>query len=203
MANDLPHRRSSRLPSFDYAQAGAYFVTVCTAGRRLVFGTVAGPTVDLNGVGRIIEEEWKRTAVLRPGVELDAFVVMPNHLHAVVLLPCGGSASAADRLRFQRSPRTLGSLVAGFKAAATARVNALRGTPGASVWQRGYFEHVVRDDAALDRIRTYISDNPLQWSLDRENPDLRGRDAFHEWLAKEGRRELPGRRPHPPPGLPP
>ena len=134
MANGLPKRRSTRLTGFDYAQAGAYFVTVCTAGRRPVFGTVDGPRMELNDVGRAVEEEWKRTAVLRPGVELDAFVVMPNHLHGVVLLPdaaSNGLLPTHARPLPRRSPRTLGSVVAGFKAAATSRANALRGTPGA------------------------------------------------------------------------
>ena len=172
-----PVRRSMRLPGYDYAQGGAYFITVCTAARRCCLGEIAGTTVRLTAAGRIVAEEWVRTAELRPGVSLDEFVVMPNHVHGVlVLLPSVGATrrvapgrGGASPLRSGASPGSLGAIVGQFKAASARRVNALRGTSGHAFW-RGFYEHVIRNQADLEAIRTYTLNNPLQWALDRENP---------------------------------
>ena len=171
-------RRSLRLRGYDYAQAGAYFVTICTAARKCCLCEIAGTAVNLTPVGRIVAEEWVRTAELRPKVGLDEFVVMPNHLHGIVVLsqtvgatrrvaPGRGSASP---LRSGVSPGSLGAIVGQFKAASACRINALCGTSGRAFWQRGFYEHMIRDEADLEATRTYIANNPLQWALDRENP---------------------------------
>jgi putative transposase len=172
------HRRSIRVKGYDYSHAGAYFVTLCTEGKRFLFGEIVADQMRTNGYGRVAHEEWWRAEKIRPGLRLDAWVVMPNHVHGIVFLPDpqrrGAQPCAPTELakpaRLHRPPRSLASLVAQYKASSARKINALRGTPGAAVWQRGYYEHIVRNDADLERIREYISANPLRWPFDRENP---------------------------------
>ena len=183
-------RRSLHLPRFDYTQQGAYFVTVCTNGRELLFGDVINDEMKLNEVGRIAAEEWLKSVQIRTEITLDAWVVMPNHVHGIVMI-------ADDRRRLDRPvapsgprPRSLGALMAGFKSAVTKRINALRGTPGVAVWQRNYYEHIIRNEAALNRIRRYIADNPARWAEDPENPVVRRRDPAHNRATPAGMRSL-------------
>ncbi|MBI2918823.1 MAG: transposase [Chloroflexi bacterium] len=171
------HRRSIRLPGYDYAQPGGYFLTVSTAGRVCLFGDVVDGEMRLNDCGQIVRDEWLRSADIRRELVLDAFVVMPNHLHAVVIInndsprgPDPVGATGRSPLPPGPAQRSLGSLVAGFKSAATKRINALRRMPGAPVWQRNYHDHVIRSTAALDNIREYILANPARWGDDPENP---------------------------------
>ncbi len=120
---------------------------------------------------------------MRAEVVLDAFVVMPNHVHGIIGI-IGGGTTPADGVGAHgraplrggiafRPPKSLGALVAGFKCAVTTRINRHRGTPGAKVWQRGYYERVLRDERELGIARRYIADNPLRWPLDRLHPDRR------------------------------
>ena len=164
-------RRSVRLDGYDYAQAGAYFVTVCASGGACLFGEVRDDDVRLSPFGRVAEEEWLKTPDVRPEVELDAHIVMPNHLHAVVVITADGTSGGpgARRAPLQRQARCLGALVAGYKAAVTARAKRELGWVGGLVWQRGYFEHIIRADCALDEIRAYIEANPRRWAWDVEN----------------------------------
>jgi len=188
-------RRSIRLKGYDYTRPGAYFVTICTHNREPLFGRVVDGKMVLNEYGEIVREEWFRSARIRDEIELfpGEFVVMPNHVHGIVWIvethdrtPTVG-ATGRSPLRIQsahpRGPvaRSLGSFIAGFKSAVTRRINIMRGTPGARVWQRNYWEHIIRDDRALDAIRRYIAENPLRWHLDRYNPDRQGTDPLaHE-----------------------
>lgn len=168
-------RRSIRLQGYDYAEVGAYFVTICTHGRTCLLGDIADGAMRLNAYGQVVNEEWAYTELARSNVILDAYVVMPNHFHGILLITRhhrGGQASHAASGRLWRSPaQTLGSVMRGFKGATTVRINALRDTPATPVWQRNYYEHVIRDDRELDRIRAYIADNPLRWSEDENNPE--------------------------------
>ena len=161
-------RRSRRLEGYDYSQAGAYFVTLCAHDRECLFGDLHGSGIRLGEFGKIVAEEWTRCSEIRHEVELDEWVVMPNHLHGIVVITAPGEAHGRAPLH----PRTgsLSSLVAGFKAATTKRINVLRGTPGRPVWQRNYYDHIIRNEASLDAIRRYIVENPLRWSEDEENP---------------------------------
>ncbi len=158
--------------AYDYSQNGAYFVTLCAHDRACLFGEVVDGAMHLSELGEIITSEWFRTPVLRPQVVLDEFVVMPNHFHAVIAIEDsrrGVLPYARPRLR---SPsQTLGSIVRGFKSATTASINRRRNSPGAPLWQRNYYEHVIRNESELTRIREYIVNNPAQWAMDRENPE--------------------------------
>ena len=193
------HRRSIRLPGYDYAQAGGYFVTFCTWRRECVFGDVVKGEMVLSPWGEIVQQEWLATPDIRQEIELDAFVVMPNHIHGIIWIvgatptieadgaPVGAHGraplpDASDELSLWRPPRSLGSFVAGYKSAVTKQVNVLRSAPGARLWQRGYWEHIIRHERALERIREYILTNPQRWEWDRENPQRRGEDDFDRWL---------------------
>jgi putative transposase len=162
------HRRSIRLRGYDYTKPGAYFLTICTADRAPLFGEVVDGDMRLNALGQIIENEWLRSETIRQEIVLDAFVVMPNHLHGIVFItsgrePAGGDVGAHGHAPLRRPPRSLGSFVAEFKSAAALRGNRHRGTPGLPLWQRGTYEHIIRDEQALARIRRYIVSNPARW----------------------------------------
>ena len=131
----------------------------------------------LNPCGQIVKEEWFRSASIRKEIQLDSYTIMPNHLHGIVVLtennvpqpPLATSKSEVqtDTL-IQKGPatRSLGSFIAGFKSSTTKRINGLRGTPGIPVWQRNYYEHIIRNAQSFDKIRLYIDENPLRWEAD-------------------------------------
>jgi len=173
------HRRSIRLPAYDYTQPGAYFLTVVTHQRQCLFGEVVDGQVLVSAYGEAVRQEWLRSTQIRREIQLDAFVVMPNHIHGIVII--GGQTVGAHgrappgrappgRAPLHRSPLSLGSFVAGFKSAVTKRINEIRATPGLPVWQHNYYERVIRNEEELRQIRQYIIDNPAQWDDDLENP---------------------------------
>jgi len=177
-ANRIHHRRSIRLKAYDYSQEGAYYVTICTHARVCVFGAVVGENVRLSRFGQMARNEWLRTPQIRPEAELDDFVVMPNHVHGIILLaPTVGAYrntplrdDPPQNHRLVSPSRTLGAIIRGFKSTTTLQINKLRNRPGSSLWQRNYYEHVIRDLDDLNRIREYIQNNPLPWSSDEDNP---------------------------------
>ncbi len=150
---------------YDYRQPGAYFVTICTHRWEPLFGEVINGEVQLNEFGEIVAQEWYRTREIRHEIELDAFVVMPNHIHGIIMIQ--DNVGAHGRAPLRRPARSLGSLIAGYKSAVTKRINISRHTPGQPVWQRNYYEHVIRNDTDLNRIRVYIHFNPAGWQLDK------------------------------------
>ena len=179
------HRRSIRLPTYDYAQTGAYFVTVCTRNGACIFGTIQKGKMRLNEIGRMANQTWEQSPTHFPQVKLDAWVVMPNHIHGIIVIfkspPAGMNqtvhtqwATHASPLRNNRptgpSKSSIGAIVGSFKSAVTKQVNAMRDTSGPSIWQRNYYEHIIRSEPSMDRIRQYIADNPANWSIDPENP---------------------------------
>jgi putative transposase len=168
---NLHHRRSIRLKGFDYTQAGEYFLTLCTHERGYLFGSIENEVVKLSDSGMIVKAEWLRTAQLRSDVELDEFIIMPNHMHAIIALCRGASRRAPTREGFGKPVAgSLPTIVRLFKSSSARRINELRRTPGAPVWQRNYYEHVIRDQKELERIRDYIRLNPTRWPADEENP---------------------------------
>ncbi len=169
---DKHRRRSIRLPGYDYTQAGAYFITACTHVRACLFGTIVDGVMALNAFGEIVRDEWLKSAQIRREIQLDGFVVMPNHIHGIVVvdpvIPLSPPVGAHGRAPLHRKPKSLGAFMAGFKPAVTRRVNEICHTPGNPVWQRNYYEHVIRDESELGRIREYILSNPQQWEADKE-----------------------------------
>ena len=197
---DLHHRHSIRLLNYDYSQAGAYFVTVCAWQRECLFGEIVNGEMVLNDLGRVVETEWHKTPDLRPNVELDVYAVMPNHFHAIFLIneidsnivgatpvarpdaigengecctetgkPTSKTGDPPGR-PYGPVSGSIGAILAQFKSIVTKRINQIRANPGCPVWQRNYYERVIRNEHELARAREYIVNNPLKWELDRENP---------------------------------
>ena len=158
--NAYANRRSIRLPGFDYSSQGAYFVTIVANNRRCAFGEIVGEHLKTTKLGRMVEEEWLVTAQVRPGVELEAFVLMPNHMHGILCLPSPRSTDGSG---------SLATTVRGFKAAVTRRYRREASEPDAVVWQRNYYD-IIRDDDDWNAIHAYIEDNPRHWAQDSENP---------------------------------
>jgi putative transposase len=169
------NRRSIRLPEYDYTSAGAYFVTICAQNRQCIFGDVHDHAVVLSPAGITIHEEWMRTQEIRPHVKLDYFVIMPNHLHGILIFTDHQEDKdfqpvPSRKPRSHRAKGSLGSVIAGFKSSCTTRINQERGTPRQPVWQTRFWDRVVRNDEELERLREYIKTNPFRWELDSLNP---------------------------------
>jgi putative transposase len=162
-------RRSIRLPHFDYSTAAAYFVTLCVVDRRPLLSSVDGADVHLTPIGKKILTHWQWLETQYPYVVHDIAVLMPDHLHGIIFLMPG------------REPRKpLGQLLGAFKTVSTKELNLLSGLTE-QFWQRGFYEHVIRSDKALDQCREYILNNPLQWSL------AHSRMPPYPWLKPEVR----------------
>ena len=190
---DEPRRRNTvRAREYDYASEGWYFVTMCTCNREMLFGDVIDGSMLLNEFGQIIEDEWTKTGELRRSIDLDAFVVLPNHVHGILVIteedaPTGSRATQrvaptrrSDDMTAMKpihlrakgpAARSLSAIIGQIKSASTKRINVLLGTPGVAVWQRGFYDHIIRNGDELGRIRTYIDNNPAMWHLDLDNPD--------------------------------
>jgi len=166
---------SARLRGWDYSTAGSYFITVCTKGLKCFLGEVVDNQVYLSSVGQIVAEEWQRTEEIRPRVKLDEWVVMPNHLHGIIILEGDRGVEAGvetPRRGVSTLPalksNSLGSIIGQFKSVCTKRIR------GAGVesftWQSRFYDHIIRDERSLDEVRQYIAHHPLKWELDRNNP---------------------------------
>jgi putative transposase len=172
----LPNRRSVRLKTFDYSQQGAYFLTICAQHNECLFKRVILEEMILNDVGTIVHECWSEIPRHFSDVELAAHVVMPNHLHGIVVLR--GRARHAVPLRPDANARKFGAPVAGsiatiarsFKSAASKRIHHVLKRPAIQVWQRNYFEHVIRNQDDFNKTSEYIRVNPARWDFDLVNP---------------------------------
>jgi putative transposase len=152
----------------------------------------------LNRFGGIVQECWNDLAKYYPTIELDAFVVMPNHVHGIVVImdPVGSiHESTLPKTAAERRAMLLPKIIGRFKMNSAKGINELRASPGAPIWQRNYYDHIVRNDKSLHRIREYIAANPQQWQYDKENADVTGNDDFDLWLASEGRQSIQKKEP--------
>ena len=186
-------RRSIRLKGFDYTQSGAYFVTVVVQDKACLFGEIVGKGMELNGAGMMSQTIWESLPRRFPTIGLDAFSIMPNHLHGIIVInrPAGESpvgannddrTTAAPRVAPTIATRSLGDVVGAYKSITT--VEYVRGvkTKGwqgfrGRLWQRNYYERIIRNENELNRAREYVANNPLQWELDRENPTRKSNPA--------------------------
>lgn len=197
------HRRSVRREGYDYRDGGMYYVTICTDKRARIFGDIQNGVMGLNEWGSIVADELQKTPILRPYVTLDAWIIMPNHVHVIFYLDdiafrgvgawrdddvqnnnVGASrwdahnnkkrASEPDAPTVGQSrllSGSLGSIIGQIKTACTKRINELRNAQGEPIWQRNYYEHIIRSPEELDRIRSYILHNPRNWLNDDEYID--------------------------------
>jgi putative transposase len=182
-------RRTIRLPGYDYSRSGGYFVTICTHNRDYLFGEIKNGEMRLHEFGEIVAMEWAQTPSIRPRIALDVFCVMPNHFHGIIVIKnelcdmgvfsCRGTLQRAPTVQFppkmehfgKPTSDTIPTIVRLFKSSTTKRINTKRETSGSPVWQRNYYEHVIRDDDELNRIREYVGANPANWDRDEENPE--------------------------------
>jgi putative transposase len=178
----LHHRRSLRLPGYDYTRAGAYSITIVTHGREELFGAVVDYEMVLNKFGQVALSQWERLPRRFRNIELGEFVIMPNHVHRIIMIMDGrGTAEAGKNIVSEVSrcapTEQFGKPVAGsiptivrsYKSAVSLRVNLMLGTKGLPVWQRNYYEHIIRDNADYLAQSNYIIDNPMNWEKDNEN----------------------------------
>jgi putative transposase len=178
-------RHSLRLENYGYDQPGGYFVTTCTFGRENLFGEIQDGSMRLNRYGEIVRECLKSIPEHFDNAEVDQFVVMPNHVHSIVVIMNVGARHAVPVPSLERfgKPMTgsLSTIVRSFKSATTKHINNLRQSPGTPVWQRNYYEHVIRNEQSLHRIREYIANNPARWDFDRENPAATNPEPQDVW----------------------
>jgi len=164
---EIHHRRSIRLRGYDYTQNGAYFVTMCSWNRECVFGEIADGKMHLNDFGLIIDGTWNWLEKQYGYIELEDFVVMPNHFHGLIIIDnCKGGSRTAPTGR----TKPLGRILGAFKTRSTKLVNEFRQTLGTPIWQRNYYERIIRDQCEFDRISEYIISNPANWHDDENNP---------------------------------
>ena len=175
------HRRSIRLKGYDYSQPGWYFVTIVVKDLECLFGDVVDAEMAMNDAGNVTQTCWLDIPNHFPNVHLDEFIIMPNHIHGIIFIiddETGKSVGVQNFEPLQRSqqnkyqkiiPQSIGSIVRGFKIGVTKWFR--HNTDIYNVWQSNYYEHIIRDENDLHRIREYIINNPLKWDLDKDNPN--------------------------------
>jgi REP element-mobilizing transposase RayT len=176
------------MKGYDYAQAGAYYITICTYERECMFGQIENGEMILNEQGKISNDEWLETFVIRKNTELDVFVVMPNHIHGIIVITHHDNSRRGvlhtpndlnneqnrkiKNIRgvcntpLQSPSETVGAIVRGFKSSVTSKINLLNHCKGFSVWQRNFHDHIIRDHASYLTISKYIVENPANWRDD-------------------------------------
>lgn len=170
-------RQSIRLQGYNYSQDGWYFVTICVNGFQELFGEIQGGNFIKSKWGEIVESCWNETVELRKGeVSIDLFQIMPNHFHAIIII--GDKNIIPNIIRFPdvsskktifKSPsKTVGAIIRGFKASVTSKIQKLEQIDDLKLWQRNYYERIIRDENELNRIRRYIQQNPMKWQEDKE-----------------------------------
>jgi len=185
---EIHHRNSIRLKAYDYRSAGCYFITICTFEKEPMLAEISGGETHLTPLGKVVRECWTEIPQHFPNAELDEFVVMPDHLHGIIVFnnstpPVGAQHAAPDPMtaaqRAQHAaplrnvlPTSLGAVIRSFKSAGTKRINELRNTPGLPAWQRNYHERVIRNDGELYALRDYIQTNPARWEDDPEQQQI-------------------------------
>jgi REP element-mobilizing transposase RayT len=165
------HRHSIRLPNYDYTQPGEYFITIVTYKRDLLFGEIVNEEMRLNDFGKIADECWREIPNHFPNVELGAYVVMPNHMHGIIIIhdARGTIYRAPSQEQFQKPVAgSIPTIVRTYKAAVTRRIGCEHNITG--IWQRNYYEHVIRNEIDFQNKTDYIEANPLLWEQDNENP---------------------------------
>ena len=204
------NRRSIRLKGYDYSQTGSYFITICARDRESLFGDIKDEQVILNKNGLVVQRWWGESKIRFKEIELDEFVVMPNHFHGIIHIASTPTVGAIHELPLhelplhenpikngrihpsqtfpvgaihelvaendprQRRKMLIPQIIGWFKMNSSKNINQIRNSPGIPVWQRNYYDHIIRHDDELNQIREYIINNPIKWDYDHENPYCRG-----------------------------
>jgi putative transposase len=155
---DFNHRRSIRLNGYDYSTSGAYFITICTPEKEHLFGDIVNETIELNTLGDLARSHWQQLSQHHPNIIIDESIVMPNHLHGIIILE--------SSLDYKKS---ISEVIRGFKTFSAKVINKKRGLCGVPVWQRNYYDRIIRNELELDRVRQYIINNPRNWDADKNN----------------------------------
>jgi putative transposase len=171
----LHHRRTLRIKGYDYLQAGAYFVTVCAYKKQALFGEIHGDKIELSDIGQLIRQYWVAIPRHFANVRRDEFVIMPNHFHGIIVihddaLRRGKACLAPTRVTFGHpAARSLGIIIGSFKSAVTKFAHKCSEYSNIPIWQRNYYEHVIRNESDLSEKQKYIIDNPAKWNEDEYN----------------------------------
>lgn len=191
-SGETPHRKTIRLGGYNYSQAGAYFVTVCSYGDHCIFGSVVDGNVELTPIGQAVRSVWYALPDRFPRLVLDSFVLMPNHLHGIVglvgeglALPVGttptpeAGGASPSRTASNKSAGvrrdSLANVIGAFKSISTITVNRMLRRKGIKLWQRSYHDHIIRNGEDLRKIQQYILENPLMWEMDSKNPERKSK----------------------------
>ncbi len=173
---------STRLRGWDYGAAGYYYLTICTNNRTHFFGHIINNDIQLSPIGKIVAEEWQKTETIRDNVVLDQWVIMPNHMHVILVLThkiephttgvephrgCGSESDKPKKPMPKRPANTIGSIMAQFKSVCTKRIRKAGFTD--FEWQRGFYDRIIRTEESLHKARHYIMTNPERWAKDRDN----------------------------------
>ena len=185
---DIHHRQSIRLKGFDYSQPGAYFVTICTNNHENLFGEIENNSISLNKFGIIVSEKWNNIHIHFKNVILGEYIIMPNHLHGIIVL-----IESDERAKHFKTSReiienentnasplreilrgtesgSLSAIIQNFISVSSRKINKIRQIRGVKVWQRGFYERIIRNNKELNAIRNYIINNPMNWEMDENNP---------------------------------
>ncbi len=160
---DLPKRKPNRLAEYDYSHNGGYFITICVHNKQKLLSHIVGdgfPVPKLTAYGRIIEKNIESVSEKFPGITVNKYVIMPNHIHILAVIDNGPFGTGNP------SP-TIGNMVGWLKYQTTKQINLMRNTVGEKVWQRSYYDHIIRGQQDYEEIWRYIDENPLRWKFDR------------------------------------
>jgi putative transposase len=168
MEKSHPIRKNLRLRHYDYRNPGNYFITVCTHERRPILASIENNILQLTSYGEIAKKFWLSIPEHFPKVKLDSYIVMPNHFHGILYLESDSNMINARKEEKENGilKGSIGSIIGSWKSISTKNVNQLRNTLGAQLWQRNYYERIIRDEKELQMIRTYIENNPYSWEKD-------------------------------------
>lgn len=173
---ERPERKIIRNQKWDYSWPASYFITLNTHNRIHLFGKIINGQLELSEIGKIINEEWEKSFEIRTELFCDAFVIMPDHLHAILRIDYGNEYSSEGFIAHHkgdskavayRVPRSISSFVAGFKSAATKRINEFRNMPRVPVWQARFHDRIIGSEEQFNNTKNYIENNPMKWELKR------------------------------------
>ena len=164
------HRRTIRIQGFDYSSGYAYYITLCTQDKACILGRVDQGTICLSECGKIVDNIIADLPQRYPGTNIETYVIMPNHIHLIIQLNGDVNDLQVESIKDRRK-MTLPKIIGYLKMNAGKRINIMNGTEGRSVWQKNYFEHVIRNEKAYIDIFEYIYNNPFEWNEDEYYPN--------------------------------